>query len=163
DKGMTKRFYAVTLPVTLIAMIACARAEMSVGQGKTVLLDVPSIAERVNEVVVNVRALSEGGENLGSGFIINKRALIATNFQLIANAEPQCETNMRRLEGKTPARLAGSVMVALHDGGQFPASIKGYDEATDIALLEIAPAGATLPVADLGDSDSLRVGEWVIA
>jgi serine protease Do len=47
--------------------------------------------------------------------------------------------------------------------GQFPASIKGYDEATDIALLEIVPNGAQLPVADLGDSDLLRVGEWVIA
>jgi serine protease Do len=53
--------------------------------------------------------------------------------------------------------------VTLHDGRQFPASIKGYDEATDISLLEIVPAGPQLPVADLGDSDSLRVGEWVIA
>ncbi|MFY9574202.1 MAG: trypsin-like peptidase domain-containing protein, partial [Blastocatellia bacterium] len=56
-----------------------------------------------------------------------------------------------------------SVTVTLHDGRQFPASIKGYDEPTDIALLEIVPGSAQLPVADLGDSDSLRVGEWVIA
>jgi serine protease Do len=128
-----------------------------------VLLDVPSIAERVNEVVVNVRSTSEGGENLGSGFIIDQRGFIATNFHLISNAEPRRGSGQRGPEPKGPPKLAGSVTVTLHDGRQFPASIKGYDEATDIALLEIVPAGPQLPVADLGDSDSLRVGEWVIA
>ena len=160
---MTRRFYAVMIPVMLIGSVVCVRSEARPSQGKTVLLDVPSIAERVNEVVVNVRALSEAGENLGSGFIIDKRGLIATNFHLISNAEPHRGSSQRGPEAKTGVKLAGSVTVTLHDGRQFPASIKGYDEATDIALLEIAPAGASLPVADLGDSDSLRVGEWVIA
>ena len=85
---MTRRFYAVMIPVMLIGSVVCVRSEARPSQGKTVLLDVPSIAERVNEVVVNVRALSEAGENLGSGFIIDKRGLIATNFHLISNAEP---------------------------------------------------------------------------
>src|SRR5712692_5437993 len=135
----------------------------SASQGKTVVLDVPSIAERVNEVVVNVRSTSESGENLGSGFIIDQRGYIATNFHLISNAEPRRGSGQRGPETKGPPKLVNSVTVTLHDGRQFPASIKGYDEATDIALLEIAPSGAQLPVADLGDSDSLRVGEWVIA
>lgn len=160
---MIKRPFGLTMLGMLTVTVVSARGETSRDQGKTVLLDVPSIAERVNEVVVNVRALSEGGENLGSGFIIDKRGLIATNFHLISNAEPRRGSSQRGPEGKTPVKLAGSVTVTLHDGRQFPASIKGYDEATDIALLEIAPAGASLPVADLGDSDSLRVGEWVIA
>lgn len=132
-------------------------------QGKTVLLDVPAIAERVNEVVVNVRSISEGGENLGSGFIIDQRGFIATNFHLISNAEPRRGSSQRGPEPKGPPKLVNSVTVTLHDGRQFPASIKGYDEATDIALLEIVPGSTQLPVADLGDSDSLRVGEWVIA
>jgi S1-C subfamily serine protease len=132
-------------------------------QGKTIMLDVPSIAERVNEVVVNVRSSSEGGENLGSGFIIDQRGLIATNFHLISNAEPRRGSGQRGPETKGPPKLVNSVTVTLHDGRQFPASIKGYDEVTDIALLEIAPNGVQLPVADLGDSDALRVGEWVIA
>ncbi|MEK6324791.1 MAG: trypsin-like peptidase domain-containing protein [Acidobacteriota bacterium] len=131
--------------------------------GKTILLDVPSIAERVNEVVVNVRSSAESGENLGSGFIIDRRGFIATNFHLISNAEPRRGLGQRGPETKGPSKLVNSVTVTLHDGRQFPASIKGYDEATDIALLEIVPHGAQLPVADLGDSDSLRVGEWVIA
>src|SRR5262245_6845577 len=140
-----------------------AQSSASQPQGKTVLLDVPSIAERVNEVVVNVRSMSESGENLGSGFIIDQRGLIATNFHLISNAEPRRSSSQRGPEQKGTPKLAGSVTVTLHDGRQFPASIKGYDEATDISLLEIVPTGPQLPVADLGDSDSLRVGEWVIA
>lgn len=132
-------------------------------QGKTVVLDVTTIAEQVNEVVVNVRSSSEGGENLGSGFIIDRRGLIATNFHLISNTEPRRGSGQRGPEPKAAPKLVNNVTVTLHDGRQFPASIKGYDEATDIALLEIVPNGPQLPVADLGDSDSLRVGEWVIA
>jgi serine protease Do len=135
----------------------------SSSQGKTVVLDVPSIAERVNEVVVNVRSTSESGESLGSGFIIDQRGYIATNFHLISNAEPRRGSGQRGPEQKGAPKLVTNVTVTLHDGRQFPASIKGYDEATDIALLEIVPGGAQLPVGDLGDSDSLRVGEWVIA
>jgi serine protease Do len=132
-------------------------------QGKTVVLDVPSIAERVNEVVVNVRSTSENGENLGSGFIIDQRGYIATNFHLISNAEPRRGSSQRGPEQQSAPKLVTNVTVTLHDGRQFPASIKGYDEATDIALLEIVPGNAQLPIGDLGDSDSLRVGEWVIA
>src|SRR5437867_215947 len=181
-KVMTKQFKATSL--ALLALLAAgssppARAHSDkrqaprsgdraltmqpTPQGKTLVLDVPSIAERVNEVVVNVRSSSEGGENLGSGFIIDQRGLIATNFHLISNAEPRRGSGQRGPEPKGAPKLVNSVTVTLHDGRQFHASIKGYDEATDIALLEIAPNGAQLPVADLGDSDSLRVGEWVIA
>ena len=135
----------------------------SAAQPRMVLLDIPDIVERINNVVVNIRSVSEGGEGVGSGFIIDKSGLIATNFHLISNADAR----RRPFGGETPARtqskLVTSVTVTLHDGRQFPASVKGYDEATDIAILQIVPSGAALPVADLGDSDALRVGEWVIA
>src|SRR6185503_10988334 len=94
-------------------------------QGKTLVLDVPTIAERVNEVVVNVRSSSEGGENLGSGFIIDQRGLIATNFHLISNTEPRRGSGQRGPEPKTAPKLVSNVTVTLHDGRQFPASIKG--------------------------------------
>ncbi len=132
-------------------------------QGKTVLLDIPAIAERVNEVVVNVRSISESGENLGSGFIIDKSGLIATNFHLINASDARRARGQRDSDSVAQPKLVNSVTVTLHDGRQFPASIKGYDEATDIALLQIAPSGPPLPVAEIGDSDALRVGEWVIA
>ena len=167
---MRRQSWNRTAVVCLLALLSTARAEeVSPGprhsltqQPKTVLLDVPSIAERVNDVVVNVRSLSDSGENLGSGFIIDRRGLIATNFHLVSAGERHGPASQEPDSSKTP-KLVKSVTVTLHDGRQFPASIKGYDEATDIAVLEIVPSGPALPVAEIGDSDSLKVGEWVIA
>jgi S1-C subfamily serine protease len=141
---------------------AAARPASGAQQGRMILLDIPAIAERVNEVVVNVRSHGEGGENLGSGFIIDQKGLIATNFHLISATESRRGPAQRNAEQNKQPKLVTNVTVTLHDGRQFPASIKGWDEATDIAVLEIKPAGP-LPVADLGDSDALRVGEWVVA
>jgi serine protease Do len=129
----------------------------------TVVLDVPDIADRVNPVVVNIRStLSESGESLGSGFIIDPKGLIVTNFHLISNAEPHRGAGSQSQDA-AKQKLADRILVTMSDGRQFAASVKGYDYATDIALLEIQPSGKPLPVAELGDSDSLRVGEWVIA
>ncbi len=135
----------------------------SATQGKMLLLDIPDIADRINDVVVNIRSSSENGENLGSGFIIDAKGLIVTNFHLISSSSPQRSSLLRNQDAEAPTKLVDRVLVTLHDGRQFPASVKGFDEATDIALLQIAPDGAALPVAELGDSDALRVGEWVIA
>lgn len=130
-------------------------------QVKSSLPDVPEIAERVNDVVVNVRSVSALGESLGSGFIIDAKGLIVTNFHLIAGGERGRNAAQKTAEAQP--KLADRVWVTLNDGRQFQASVKGYDEATDIALLQIIPTGAALPVAELGDSDAIRVGEWVIA
>jgi serine protease Do len=131
-------------------------------QGKMSLPDVPEIAERVNDVVVNVRSVSPLGESLGSGFIIDAKGLIVTNFHLIGGAGERGRGAAQKPADGQP-KLADRVWVTLNDGRQFQASVKGYDEATDIALLQIIPTGAPLPVAELGDSDAIRVGEWVIA
>src|SRR5437870_5679767 len=90
---------------------AARRGQTPATQGRTVLLDVPSIAERVNEVVVNVRSISESGENLGSGFIIDQRGFIATNFHLISNAEPRRGSSQRGPESKSPPKLVHGVTV----------------------------------------------------
>ncbi len=78
---------------------------------------------------------------LGSGVIISEDGLIVTNYHVINGAE--------RLE------------VTLNDNRNFPATIVGYDDATDLALIKIeAP---DLHVIPMGDSDQLHVGEWVLA
>ena len=82
---------------------------------------------------------------LGSGFIITPEGLAITNEHVV--------------------RAATEVVVTLPDGREFDADVVGSDEANDLALLRIRVPGGerALPVAPLGNSDGLMIGEWVIA
>jgi serine protease Do len=82
---------------------------------------------------------------LGSGFIITREGLVITNEHVV--------------------RAASEVVLTLPDGREFDADVVGSDEVNDLALLRMkVPAGsAPLPVAPLGNSDGLMIGEWVIA
>jgi len=84
----------------------------------------------------------------GSGFIIDSSGLILTNYHVIQNSD--------------------EIEVTLSDGRKFQAKLKGGDESKDLAVLKIEDSnfsGTFQPsfVAELGDSSTLRVGEWVIA
>ena len=79
----------------------------------------------------------------GSGFIIRGDGLALTNHHVIAGAT--------------------AIVVKLLDGREFAAKVVGSDEATDVALLKIDTRGASLPVVPLGDSDALKIGDWVLA
>jgi serine protease Do len=80
--------------------------------------------------------------SLGSGFIIDAAGLVVTNHHVIGNAD--------------------EIEVVLEDGRVFPATVRGSDQRTDLALLEI-DANEPLPYVSFGDSDHARVGDWVIA
>ncbi|HPB64742.1 MAG TPA: trypsin-like peptidase domain-containing protein, partial [Mesotoga sp.] len=58
---------------------------------------------------------------------------------------------------------ANKITVSLLDGSVYPAKYIGGDADLDIAVIKIDPDGRDLPIAELGDSDTLRVGEWAIA
>jgi serine protease Do len=81
----------------------------------------------------------------GSGVIISPAGEILTNYHVIASMGGSDNA----LEVKT------------NDGRSFKATVLGKDKELDIALIKID--GAHLPFAKLGDSDSLRIGEWVVA
>ncbi|MEK6590558.1 MAG: DegQ family serine endoprotease [Nitrospinota bacterium] len=81
-------------------------------------------------------------QSLGSGFIIDSSGHILTNNHVIDKAE--------------------KIKVTLGNGKEYDAKLIGTDSKTDIALIKIDAKGE-LPVIRLGDSDTLEVGEWVIA
>jgi serine protease Do len=78
---------------------------------------------------------------LGTGFIIRADGLIVTNAHVVAGAS--------------------KISVMLRDGTTYPATQVGTDETNDLAVLKVD--AKNLPVAPLGDSDNLLVGEWAIA
>jgi len=128
------------------------------------------VAERLNPAVVNIDAASRTSirprrrmvlpdgpdpferppsrepdaprRGAGTGFIIDADGYILTNHHVIDGAD--------------------RIMVRLGDGRQLRAEAIGADPDTDIALIKIG-GGPPFPFAPLGDSDALRVGEWVLA
>ncbi|HXH09705.1 MAG TPA: DegQ family serine endoprotease [Alphaproteobacteria bacterium] len=80
--------------------------------------------------------------SLGSGFIITKDGYIVTNNHVVENAT--------------------DIKISLTDKDEYDAKVVGRDPKTDVALIKI-DAKKELPVVALGDSDKLRVGEWVMA
>jgi serine protease Do len=79
---------------------------------------------------------------LGSGFIIDSNGTILTNYHVVDGAE--------------------KISVTLSDGNSYDAKVIGKDQKSDIAVVKI-DAGRDLPAVNLGDSDRLEVGEWVMA
>ena len=80
-------------------------------------------------------------QSLGSGFIISADGYILTNHHVIAGAD--------------------EVIVRMANRKEFVAKIIGSDEASDVAVLKVE--AEKLPVLEFGDSDELKVGEWVLA
>ncbi len=80
--------------------------------------------------------------SLGSGFIIDATGIVVTNNHVIADAD--------------------EITVILNDGTRIKAELMGRDQKTDIALLRIK-TDKPLKAVRFGDSDKLRLGEWVIA
>ncbi len=114
--------------------------------------DFTAAAEAATPAVVNIRTVQRGrsfhfwsegssASATGSGVIISENGYIVTNNHVIEGAE--------RIE------------VTLNDKREFTAQLIGIDPSTDLALLRIDASG--LPWLPFGDSDSLRVGEWVLA
>lgn len=80
-------------------------------------------------------------QSLGSGFIISEDGYILTNHHVIAGAD--------------------EVVVRLANREEYIARIVGSDKASDVAVLKVE--AEDLPVLEFGDSDKLKVGEWVLA
>jgi Do/DeqQ family serine protease len=125
------------------------------------------VSEKVTPVVVNIRAervrtvdrisplfeeffgeffhkppAEQRERSLGSGFILSADGYILTNEHVVSGAE--------------------QIKVGLTDQRVFPGKVVGVDPKTDVAVIKIEVDGP-LPVAVLGDSDRLKVGQWALA
>src|SRR5829696_3238145 len=132
------------------------------------------IARRVEPSVVNIDTVSaapqvadkdgdddegeEGGDNplldmlrrnarrpsrgVGSGFVVDAKGVILTNYHVVEN-------------------MSG-IMVKLQTGEQLRGTLVASDEETDIAVIKVN-AGRDLPAVNLGNSDDMQVGDWVLA
>jgi len=80
--------------------------------------------------------------SLGSGFIIDPDGYVVTNSHVVAEAD--------------------DITVTLHDDTKLKAKLVGRDSKTDLALLKVETS-KKLPAVVFGDSESMRVGDWVIA
>ena len=132
--------------------------------GPPALVNFADVAERLNPAVVNIDAASRGGEDqpetrygwngappggsdaprrgAGSGVIVEPDGHILTNYHVIEGAD--------------------RIIVKLADGRSLRAAVVGSDPDTDLALIKVE-SDRQFPVATLGNSDALRVGEWVCA
>ena len=164
-----QRVFAKNLVLTLLATLLLS----GVAQAAAVLPDFVALAKRLKPAVVNIstsktitpqKHQNQPGldpfqeyfdkffeaprqhpfkqKNLGSGFIISEDGFILTNNHVVAGAD--------------------EIKVKLSDGREFRGEVKGRDEKFDLALVRIDAKG-NLPIAPMGDSDKVEVGEWVMA
>lgn len=129
-------------PVVVVSTPTPLPPEMIAGADVEELL-VINVYARVSPAVVCVTAAQQFGSCIGSGFIVDSEGHVVTNNH-VATAER-------------------NLLVTLADERSVPAEILGTDPGSDLAVLKIDVPAEELTVAELGDSDALRVGQRAIA
>ncbi len=157
------------LGLTGLAAAGCAEVPLpaQAQRGAAALPDFADLAERVLPAVVNIAVTSDGGSaempnelrgtpyerlfrnrrrqpvnGAGSGFVIDPSGFVVTNNHVVGNAT--------------------RVVVVLQNGTELPARLIGSDDATDLALLKVE-SPTPLRAVPWGNSNAMRVGNWVLA
>ncbi len=129
-------------PVVVVSTPTLLPPTLTAGADVEELL-VINVYARVSPAVVCVTASEQFGSCIGSGFVVDSEGHIVTNYH-VATAAP-------------------NLLVTLADDRTVPAEILGTDPGSDLAVLKIDVPAEELTVAELGDSDALRVGQRAIA
>jgi serine protease Do len=151
---MSRRIRARSIPLlgALGWIAGCAGVPGAVAEDALDALQarIIRVSEAVTPAVVHVEAVVRANTRhnivTGSGFVVDPQGIALTNEHVVSRAE------------KVTVRVPGRA-------GKYSAEVLGTDQQTDLAVLKIHPRteGERFPVTDLGDSDDLRVGEWVVA
>lgn len=113
------------------------------GTPDTPELDITEVYDKVMRSTVLILVTAEAGSGSGTGIMATEDGYIITNSHVVLNS--------RNVE----------VEVKMNDGSTHDAVVVGFDKTTDLAVLKIEGSGYT--PAEFADSDSLRMGQWVIA
>ena len=139
------KFFFIGLVLSVVCLASNASAQYP---------SFADLAEKLMPSVVNISSFSalentdmssdntEASESLGSGFIIDKDGYIITNNHVVDKAD--------------------SIQVTLFDNQRLEAKLIGKDPKTDLALIKIEAKAQLQPVT-FGDSDKIRVGDWILA
>lgn len=137
---------AETTPSAIAPQVTGAIVPAAVTAKEVGLPSIADLVESVSPAVVNVIARTDDGqttsEGQGSGFIISPSGEVATNYHVI--------------EGAT------NISIAFGNGVEYPVSVMGTDEETDLAVLKIQ-ANHSFPYVKWHNGKSVRIGEWVVA
>jgi len=135
-------------PVPAQSLAASRRTALTTAVERVAPAVVTVQTETVQRVPVDFFEFFMGGRSgerrnagIGSGFVVRADGVIVTNAHVVAGAS--------------------SVSIAMRDGTTYGATVVGLDETNDLAVLRIKASG--LPVAPLGQSGDVLVGEWAIA
>ena len=139
---------APALPVPAQSIPASRRTAITTAVERVAAAVVTVQTETVERVPVDPFEYFFGGRSgqrsnagIGSGFIVRADGIIVTNAHVVSGAS--------------------KISVMMRDGTTYPATLVGEDEQNDLAVLRVS--AKNLPVAPLGRSDDLTVGEWSIA
>jgi S1-C subfamily serine protease len=114
------------------------------GNGESIEVRREAVIARIRPAVVQINVVTQRGQGLGSGVIIDQRGYIVTNNHVVEGAQ--------------------QIEVMLLNGTKIPAQLVGTDPLDDLAVVKISPPPNTnLTVAPFGDSSELRVGQEVLA
>jgi S1-C subfamily serine protease len=162
-----KKGFRIAIPVLLMVVLALTATggySLSLVQGKAALASsveaqssgfrdaIYQVVEQVKPAVVQV---TNEQANIGAFGQSTSAIPVGVGSGIIYDTEGHILTNNHVVDGAT------KIIVSLTDGRTFTANLVGRDPQTDLAVIQIS--GSNLPVAQLGDSTQMQVGDWVVA
>jgi S1-C subfamily serine protease len=159
-KGELYRITAAVMLLSFLVLMVAGNGPLHLFAGTGAVVQAQPVAFRdaIYQVVEEVKpaVVQVTNEQVGlAGFGQSTAIPVGVGSGIVYDAKGYVLTNNHVVEG------ANKLIVSLPDGRAFPATILGQDPQTDLAVIQID--ASDLPVAELGDSGQLAVGDWVVA